>query len=112
MSHALAVVSLLAAGLCGCVGETMRLGPTPDATRINPPMGRHIKAQASGFQLFWVLPIATNSRHARAMESLREQAGNDNIADVTITDAWYYAVVGTVYTTRMEATAYARQPRQ
>ena len=103
-------MGLLAVSLSGCVGEVMRVGPVTDMGSIDRTRGRRISAQATGLQLFAVLPIGTNSRHAEAFEDLREQAGNDVIADVSLRESWYYAVFGTVFTTAMEATAYPRKP--
>lgn len=101
---------LLAVSLSGCIGETMRIDPITDLGSIDRSRGRKISAQASGFQLFAVLPIGTNSRHEQALEKLREQAGDDVIADVSISESWYYAILGTVLTTAIEARAYPRTP--
>jgi hypothetical protein len=37
---------------------------------------------------------------------LRAQAGSDFISDIKIKESWTYGLVGTVYTTRLEAKAY------
>ena len=103
-------LGLLAASLSGCVGQTLWTGPVADFRSIDRTRGRRITAQASGFQLFSVLPSTTNSRHERAFQDLRDQAGEDAIADLTLQESWFYAFLGTVYTTNLEAMAYPRIP--
>ena len=63
-------------------------------------------SSASGFQLLLFIPIEINSRHQRAYQDLRNQAGKDYLTNIRITESWTYAFVGTVYTTKLEATAY------
>ncbi len=106
-----AALLFLAVLLQACVGQTMRIGPIKDTTDIDRSRGRRISAQASGFQLFGVLPTTANTRHERAWQALREQAGNDAIAEVTVRESWSYALLGTVYTTCIEAMAYPRISR-
>ncbi len=102
-----AVLSLL--GLIACTGEPMRIDHIPNSSSLDRSMGRKIVASASGFQLFYALPTNANSRHARALELLRDQAYNESIADVTIRESWSFAVIGMIYTTDIEATAYPRR---
>ena len=97
--------------LAGCVGHPMRIDLVTDVGSIDRGQGRRITAQASGFQLFGVLPSETGSRHERAFQALREKAGDDAIADVTLRESWSYAVVGTVFTTTIDAVAYPRKFR-
>lgn len=68
--------------------------------------GRHISAEACGFQLLLFIPISINSRLERAFAQLQREAGNDKIASLTIEEYWRYAVVGTTYCTRLDAMAY------
>ncbi len=61
-----------------------------------------------GFQLLLFIPININDRHARAYQRLREKAAADYLTDIRVQESWTYALVGTVYTVRMDATAYPR----
>ena len=87
--------------------------PVSFATGQSPPLdlehGRSIKAEACGFQLFLLFPIAVNGRQERAYESLRKQSGSDFITEVAVRERWVYGLVGTVYCT--ELTAMARPPK-
>jgi hypothetical protein len=95
--------------LAGCAGTPFRVPAITDPAALDPGRGRPIVAEASGFQLMLFIPIATNSRHDRAWRALQAQAAGDAIADVRVTESWAYGLVGTVYTTRMEAVAYPRR---
>ena len=98
--------------LCmGCSGTPIKF-PQYDMRDMNEydfTKGRPISAEASGFQLLLFIPIGTNSRHAKAYRQLKMMAGNDYISDVRIQESWTYAFVGTLYTTRLEATAYPKK---
>jgi len=87
--------------------------PVNFATGQNPPLdlehGRSIKAEACGFQLFLLIPIAINGRQERAYESLRMQSGSDFITDVAVKESWVYGFVGTAYCTELTAMAYPRK---
>jgi hypothetical protein len=80
-----------------------------DRSQIDPYKGQRLTAEASGFQLLLFIPFNINDRHQRAFEQLRREAGNRLLADVTVTESWQWAFVGTVYTTRIDATAYPRK---
>lgn len=97
--------------LAGCAGQTMRIDPIPDTANLDRAHGRHITAKASGFQLFTALPTTASYRHERAWQALRDQAPGEAIADVSIRESWYYAVLGPVYTTTVEAIAYPIRQR-
>lgn len=98
------VASLL---ISGCVGNPITF-PDVGAERIDSTRGRPISAKACGFQLLLFIPININERATRAYESLRNQAGQDVIADVKVQERWFYAFVGTGYCTVLQATAYPR----
>ncbi len=94
----------------GCSSGPIKLSGVTNTQSVDTAKGRQISASASGFQLLLLIPININSRHERAFESLKSQAGGDQIADIKIRESWAYAFVGTVYTTTIEATAFPRKP--
>ncbi len=107
-----AAALLAAAALAaGCQGVPMDLsGVTPtDRAQIDPYGGQQLTAEASGFQLVLFIPLGVNDRHKRALDDLRRQAGNRLLGQVTVTESWTYAFIGTVYTTRVQAMAYPRK---
>lgn len=110
MKHHSAVLALLilAGTLLACSGDPMRINSVTDQAEIDKTQGRTITAKAAGFQLFLVIPIMVNSRHERVWQALLAQAGNDAISDVTITERWTYAYVGTAYTTVVQAIVYPK----
>jgi hypothetical protein len=74
-----------------------------DATR-----GRAVSGSACGFQLLLLIPIMTNNRAELAYMSLMHQAGTDYVTDVKVRESWYYAFIGTVYCTELQAMAYPK----
>ena len=92
----------------GCSSIPLRLGAPHgfDRTKIDFTKPRVITAEASGLQFGYWFPIMVNSRQLRAYEEIKSQAMNDYITDVKIKESWTWALVGTVHTTRLEATAY------
>jgi hypothetical protein len=91
----------------GCAGEAVQFhNAVPQG--IDRSAARQVEASATGFQLFHFIPIRTNSRHARAYERLLKEAGNAYVTDVKMKEAWKYALVGTIYTTTFQATAYPK----
>jgi len=102
------MAALCLAVLCACSSTPVKINEEVDRADIDMTKGRHIRALAAGFQLFLVIPINVNSRHARAWEQLKQYAGTDYISDVRITERWTYGYVGTAYTTIIEAMAYPR----
>ena len=107
LSMAMAAVVLLACAACTSSRVSLPSGPMPAYDASRP---RKISAEASGFQLLLFFPIGINDRHEEAWGKLKQQAGTDYIADVTVQDSWTYALVGTIYTVRMEANAYPTSP--
>lgn len=109
---AFTVLTLLILGSCS--GRAISLGNAHndnpdqqiDLKKIDFTKGREIHAEAGGFQLLLFIPINTNDRQERAYQNLRYQAGSDFISDIKIQESWTYGLVGTVYTTRLEAKAY------
>ena len=100
--------------LSGCTGKAINFGSSSfensdqqiNLKNIDFSKGHEISAEASGFQLLLFIPIDVNSRHERAYQLLRAQAGRDYLTDIKIKESWTYGLVGTVYTTRLEAKAY------
>lgn len=99
--HSLAA-GLAALLLTGCVGRTVEMGPAnvPAHTSAIPVTG-----EACGFQLLIGIPIRTNSRLWRAYEDLKANAEGAVITDVKMQETWMYALVGTIYCTRLQAKA-------
>ncbi|HSD36946.1 MAG TPA: hypothetical protein VLC92_05525 [Rhodocyclaceae bacterium] len=101
---ALAASALLAA----CASPTVKMGNATDTSQLDLSKGRTIHGNAAGFQLLLLIPISVNGRMERAYQDLRNQAGDDVITNVKITESWGYAFVGTIYKTELEATVYPR----
>lgn len=97
--------------LSGCQGVPIDLAKraASDRSQIDPQKGRRISGEATGFQLLLLIPIAINGRYRNAYENLLREAGDDLISDITVTESWQWAFVGTLYTTKIEATAYPRK---
>ncbi|MEJ2201710.1 MAG: hypothetical protein P8X63_11975 [Desulfuromonadaceae bacterium] len=97
--------------LTGCTGRPIHLDSVQqvDMADVDFSKGRQISVSASGFQLLLLIPIRINDRHERALQALRNQAGWDYIGDIEIQESWSYALVGTVYTTTLVATAYPKK---
>ena len=102
-----AVLITLLAGILavGCAGSHVDFPRAPDQP-IDRSAGHPISAEASGFQLLLWIPIGVNERHEKAWQQLRRQAPNQFITDIKVQDSWTYALIGTIYTVRMEAIAY------
>ena len=96
--------------MASCAGKPINVGDLDEQPEVSAIelKKRTLSASASGFQLLLLIPININDRHERAYEILRGQAGSDYITDIKIKESWTYALVGTVYTTTIEATAYPR----
>ncbi len=96
--------------LSGCSGTPIRFGDDVkrkvNLANVDFTRGEKISASASGFQLLLLIPIEINSRHQRAYQDLRSQAEGYYLTDIKITESWTYAFVGTIYTTKLQATAY------
>jgi len=104
------IAMVLVFALAGCSGAPVKFNAVDKAGSVDPSKGRPIRASASGFQLLLFIPINVNSRLETAHALLQAQAGGGQISDIKVTESWTYALVGTVYTTTLEATAYPRAP--
>lgn len=109
----IAAVGLLV--LAGCASTPITL-PAINAREVDLSQGREVTGKSCGFQLFLVIPININGRFEEAYDQLKGQAGRDLMANLRIEESWTYAFVGTVYCTKLMATAYPRltspAPRQ
>src|SRR5882724_9276460 len=103
--HRARVVAAVAAVLAGCAGVPADFTghSVTDRSQVDLSQGRKISATSSGFQMLLFIPIGVNKRHVTAYNDLVEQAGDGVLADVTVTEGWRYAFIGTVYTTTLEA---------
>lgn len=81
-----------------------------DRAQIDPYQARRVSGEASGFQLLLLIPISINGRHRAAYDNLLREAGDSLLTDVTVTESWRWAFVGTIHTTTITATAYPRKP--
>ena len=59
--------------------------------------------------VFFYVLHRVNDRHEQAYNALKGQANGDYITDIKITESWTYALVGTIYTTKLTATAYPKK---
>ena len=104
----LSLVLVAGAILSACTGVPVQFGPQGDE-KYDATKPRTVSAQACGFQFLILIPIRINDRAARALAALKQQGGEDYIADIKVQETWTYAVVGTIHCTYVEATAYPRR---
>jgi hypothetical protein len=92
----------------GCSGVPVKFTTEPnqpyDATK-----GRSVTSKACGFQLLLVIPISINDRADRAYADLVNEANGDYLTSIKVQEKWYYAFVGTMYCTEMQAMAYPKK---
>ena len=103
-------LTVFAVYLTGCVGKPITFNSVD--TKLYAEQkgeGRTIAGEASGFHLLLFIPIGVNDRHQQAYDVLKGQANGDIITDIKITESWSYAFVGTIYTTKLTATAYPKK---
>ena len=103
-------LTVFAVYFTGCAGKPVSF-PSVDPKLYADKKGeaRTITSEASGFQLLLFIPIGVNDRHEQAYNVLKGQANGDYITDIKVTESWTYALVGTVYTTKMTATVYPKK---
>jgi len=101
------ILLLFLVAFTGCYGIAVRLNTMPaqpyDATR-----GKVVEGDACGFQLLAFIPISINDRAWRAYNKLVQEAGDDYVTNIKVNEKWYYAVLGTVYCTELQAMAYPK----
>jgi hypothetical protein len=103
-------IVLLGALSVGCAGHPVQFHNAVPAG-IDRSGARQVEGSASGLQLLHFIPIGTNSRHARAYQQLLAEAGDAYVTDVKMREGWWYALVGTIYRTTFQATAYPKSGR-
>ena len=103
-------LTVFAVYFTGCSGKPVTFNSVdPKLYADKKGEGRTISGEASGFQLLLFIPISVNDRHEQAYNVLKGQANGDYITDIKVTESWTYAFVGTIYTTKMTATAYPKK---
>ena len=103
-------LTVFAVYLTGCAGKPITFNSVdPKLYAEQKGEGRSISGEASGFQLLLFIPIGVNDRHQQAYDVLKGQANGDIITDIKITESWSYVFVGTIYTTKLTATAYPKK---
>ena len=103
-------LTVFAVYLTGCSGKPITFNSVdPKLYAEQKGEGRTIAGEASGYQLLLFIPIGVNDRHQQAYDVLKGQANGDIITDIKITESWSYAFVGTIYTTKLTATAYPKK---
>jgi hypothetical protein len=103
-------LTVFAVYFTGCSGKPITFNSVdPKLYAEKKAEARTITSEASGFQLLLFIPIGVNDRHEQAYNALKGQANGDIITDIKITESWTYALVGTVYTTKMTATVYPKK---
>ena len=104
LTQRIALAATTLALLAGCAGSPVMLG-TPVAGKVPTGESREISAEACGFQLLLLIPIAINGRLESAYSMLEAKAGGDFITDVEVQERWTYGLVGTAYCTELRAKA-------
>lgn len=106
----IAAVAMMTMWLTGCTGQPITFKSVDPISYADvKDKGRTITASASGFQLLLFIPISVNTRHQSAYGQLLAQANGDYVTDVKVEESWTYALIGTVYTTTITATAYPKK---
>jgi len=93
--------------ICGCTGNPISV-KSVTAKDVVMASGRPITAEGCGFQLLLFIPIQVNTRMQRAFDELNQKAGSDMIANLSIEEDWTYGLLGTMYCTKLSATAYQK----
>jgi hypothetical protein len=109
MKRFISLVTLLL--VCGaCAGTPLQVdgGPIRDGERS---LGA-VEGNATGIMLFDVIPIGQNTRfgtaHKRAIE---QNPGTTRIADMTISENWFWAYILNGYKTKIQGTAVTTAPQ-
>ena len=103
-------LTVFAVYFTGCSGKPVTFNSVdPKLYADKKGESRTISGEASGFQLLLFIPISVNDRHQQAYDVLKGKANGDYITDIKVTESWTYALVGTIYTTKITATAYPKK---
>ncbi len=100
---------ILSLASAGCTGAPVRFQSVGE-NKYDTTKGKAVTGSACGFQLLLFFPISINSQHQRAYDELLNSAGPGYyVTDIKVQEKWWYAFVGTVYCTDLEAMAYPYQ---
>ena len=104
-------LAVLAAALvaAGCKGTPVHIDNVVPVD-LDRSTGRVVEGKAYGFQFILLIPMGVNTRHARAWEELKANAGDAYITDVELKEGWFYGLIGTLYYSTFRAKAYPRKP--
>ena len=94
--------------MSGCLGTKVKFDDIP-SEKAEMTRGRTIEGSATGFQLLCLIPIGINDRLQNAYWRLKRSAGSDYITNVSITESWTWAYIGTIHKTRLMATSYPQK---
>lgn len=100
------IVICLSVLILACAGKTTRFN-NEDPSHFDMTRGGPVKAEACGFQLLSIIPIATNDRQQRAVNDLHNR-GDYYFGEIRVQEYWAWALLGTVHCTKILATAYPR----
>ena len=103
----LGMIAALCIIIAACASAPVSFKSITDQ-KYDETKGRVISGRACGFQLLIFIPIMTNQRAENAYMDLMNHAGGDLVMDIKVRESWYYALVGTVYCTEMQAMAYPK----
>jgi len=98
---------ILASVISGCASDPITI-KSYQAKDLILTSGHQVSSEACGFQLLMLIPIKINSRYERAFDDLIELAPNEAITSLSIQEDWTYCYVGTLYCTKLRATAYKK----
>ena len=109
MTRALGAILVfgVAIGLTACTGTALQMkNPVlPNETVIG-----EVSATATGIMLFNIIPIGQNERFVKAYEKALAQApGATRLADVSISENWFWAYVLNGYKTMVQGKAVKGQ---
>ncbi len=97
-----AIVMLSTSILLGCSGPVVNVAPVPPTSYSE--VG-NTSGEACGMILLWMIPIAVNDRVELAYTRAVEHAHATSLTDTTVTESWYFALVGTAVCTQVEGLA-------
>lgn len=94
-----------AACFLGCSGPPVNVSPVPPTSysEIGPASG-----EACGMIVLGLLPIAVNDRVERAYAQALALAEATSLTDTTLTESWYFAIIGQVVCSRVAGLALQR----
>ena len=102
LAAALALLSL------SCASNAVPVG-APEPVAYDPSDRVDYSVTECGAQVLLLIPFFSNGRLERAMDLIRERAGDRYLADVRIRERWTFLVFGTIYCTDVVAATYGRR---